>query len=122
LVTLESKDYLFCTTGSGTLYSFYFYSEDGTLCEIHKVSINNNSNKFLIIDDYIKYFYFKMKPGNQSALLHKFQSHSTTYVFVCLANDPIIINTSGDKLIFSNIAIDKVNTLCSLNTEKYRNR
>ncbi|PAV57341.1 hypothetical protein WR25_13738 isoform B [Diploscapter pachys] len=94
LCSMESVLYLLVATGDGSLY-YYPVGNDGQFGEVKKASL-----------------------GTQPPSLHRFRTHGSIHVFAC-SDRPAVIFSSNGKLVFSNVNVKLVNTICLLNSEVY---
>merc|ERR1712137_181402 len=94
-VTLDELDYVLCTLGDGSLYTFRFALETAALHDRRKVSL-----------------------GTKPVLLQVFQSEAGTNVFAA-SDRPAIIYSRDQKLSFSDVNLNEVNQLCPFHASAF---
>ncbi|RZF44982.1 hypothetical protein LSTR_LSTR001943 [Laodelphax striatellus] len=95
MAAFDGKCYLLCALGDGSMFYFSLNKTTGQLTDKKKVTI-----------------------GTQPTVLKTFKTHYTMNVFAC-SDQPTVIYSSNQKLLFSNVNLKEVNNMCSLNAEAY---
>lgn len=91
----DSLNYLFIAIGDGSLLYYTLDENSGLLSEKKKVIL-----------------------GTQPTHLKKFISNSSTNIFAC-SDRPTVIYSSNNKLVFSNVNLKEVTSMCSFNSQCY---
>lgn len=93
---IEDVHYLLVAFGDGALIYYVFDIKTGTHGEPKKSSV-----------------------GTRPPSLHRVRNKNRQHLFVC-SDRPVIIFSANKKLVFSNVNVKVVNTVCSLSSESYR--
>uniref|UniRef100_A0A8R1EJM5 Damage-specific DNA-binding protein 1 n=1 Tax=Caenorhabditis japonica TaxID=281687 RepID=A0A8R1EJM5_CAEJA len=93
---IEEVHYLLVALGDGTLIYYVFDVTTGRHGEAKKSSV-----------------------GTRPPSLHRVRSKNRQHLFVC-SDRPVIIFSVSKKLVFSNVNVKLVNTVCSLSSNAYR--
>lgn len=93
---IEEVHYLLVAFGDGALIYYVFDIKSGTHGEAKKSSV-----------------------GTRPPSLHRVRNKNRQHLFVC-SDRPVIIFSSSKKLVFSNVNVKVVNTVCSLSSSAYR--
>uniref|UniRef100_A0A1I7T0L8 DNA damage-binding protein 1 n=1 Tax=Caenorhabditis tropicalis TaxID=1561998 RepID=A0A1I7T0L8_9PELO len=93
---IEDVHYLLVAFGDGALVYYVFDIVTGTHGEPKKSSV-----------------------GTRPPSLHRVRNKNRQHLFVC-SDRPVIIFSSSKKLVFSNVNVKVVNTVCSLSSRAYR--
>ncbi|CAI2350768.1 unnamed protein product [Caenorhabditis sp. 36 PRJEB53466] len=93
---IEDVHYLLVALGDGALIYYVFDVKTGTHGEAKKSSV-----------------------GTRPPSLHRVRSKNRQHLFVC-SDRPVIIFSASKKLVFSNVNVKLVNTVCSLSSSAYR--
>lgn len=93
---IEDVHYLLIAFGDGALIYYVFDIKSGTHGEAKKSSV-----------------------GTRPPSLHRVRNKNSQHLFVC-SDRPVIIFSSSKKLVFSNVNVKVVNTVCSLSSSAYR--
>lgn len=93
---IEDVHYLLIAFGDGALIYYVFDIKSGTHGEPKKSSV-----------------------GTRPPSLHRVRNKMKQHLFVC-SDRPVIIFSSSKKLVFSNVNVKVVDTVCSLNSNSFR--
>lgn len=93
---IEDVHYLLVAFGDGALTYYVFDIKTGTHGEPKKSSV-----------------------GTRPPSLHRVRNKNRQHLFVC-SDRPMIIFSSSKKLVFSNVNVKVVNTVCSISSSVYR--
>ncbi|PIC34544.1 hypothetical protein B9Z55_014161 [Caenorhabditis nigoni] len=93
---IEGVHYLLVAFGDGALIYYVFDIKTGTHGEAKKSSV-----------------------GTRPPSLHRVRNKNRQHLFVC-SDRPVIIFSANKKLVFSNVNVKVVNTVCSLSSTSYR--
>ncbi|KAF1757786.1 hypothetical protein GCK72_014242 [Caenorhabditis remanei] len=92
---IEEVHYLLIAFGDGALVYYVFDIKTGTHGEAKKSSV-----------------------GTRPPTLYRVRNKNRQHLFVC-SDRPVIIFSSSKKLVFSNVNVKVVNTVCSLSSSSY---
>lgn len=97
ITDFEGQPHVLCALGDGSLIAYHLDRSNGSLAQVKKVQL-----------------------GTRPISIFRFQHGGANHIFAC-SDQPAVVYSNNNKLLFSNVDLSEVSKMCSLNTEAFPN-